>query len=212
MKKLLERLDKLIAEAYGLREQWRDINAKPDRYREEAGLSRTRWLRSCENFFEFASMPKFAEEFQAISRNQSHPSYQIAQLIGILQSAKDEIQAGFIFKIKYLLHADFFNSIVDQAEDLLRTGHKIPSAVLGRIVIEQWLKDEAEKAGIPINETDKAAVVNDRLKNEKIFSIPRWRQVQSFLDIGNSAAHGRPDDFADDDVRRMMEFIRTTSP
>ena len=174
MKELLDRLDKLISDGYGLREQLRNYNSQADSAREEGALNKTRWLRSCLNFFGYVSMPKFEEEFKFIAKSlkksyAENPSFTIAELIGVLQSAKEEIKAGFVFTIKYLLHADFFDSLIDQAEELFHKGHIIPATVLGRIVIEQWLKDEGEKNNIYIADTDKDSVINDRLKNKNIF-------------------------------------------
>ncbi len=209
MKKLLDRVGKLIAEGYRLREEWRGLSGRRERDREEANLSRARWLTSCSNFFGVVGLPEYAGRFRALEMGPwGNPCDVLAKLTGVLQSARDEIETGFIFKIKYLLHADLFASIVDQAEELIGTGHRIPSAVLGRIVIERWLRDEAEKAGIEVGEEEKASVVNNQLKNGGVFSTPKWRQVQGLLDVGNSAAHGKTDEFEDADVVRMVEFIR----
>ncbi len=209
MKKLLGRVDKLIAEGYRLREEWRGLSGRAERNREEAVRSRARWLLSCNNFFEVCELRRYGGRFEEMEvGGWQHPCDVFARLIGILESARDEIKEGLVFKVRHLLHADLFSSLVEQADELLQTGHKIPAAVLGRIVIERWLGDEAEKAGVGLSEGEKASVVNDRLKKEGAFSTLRWRQVQGSLDVGNLAAHGKMDEFEDADVRRMVEFIR----
>ncbi len=36
---------------------------------------------------------------------------------------------------------------------------------------------------------------------------PKWRLIQSFLDVGNAAAHGKETEFKPADVTRMLDFI-----
>jgi len=206
MKKLLDRLDVLIEQGANLREKFRGIEGKNDKEREQAGLARSDWVSSCEHVLKYAGMELHATEFRGYRSNKSYPSYQIAQLLGVIQSARNEIEAGLVGKLRYLVHADFFDKIIDQAAELHRTGHMVPAAVLGRIVIEQWIRDEAEKEGIPDYDKEKASVLNDALKKSGHFSVPKWRQVQSFLDVGNSAAHGKTSEFNADDVKRMLDF------
>ena len=208
--KLLDRLEKVIEEGNLLKEALRKFLIADDKYREELAQNLTKWTMSCNNFFDFASLPSFGKQFTSIEHEGNpYSPYTIGQLVGVLESARDEINSGFVSKLKYIMHADIFESTVDQAESLLQTGHSIPAAVLGRIIIEEWIKDEAEKAGIAYTLSDKAAVINDRLKNGGVFSTPKWRQIQSLLDVGNSAAHGRTSEFSEDDVKRMIDFIRS---
>jgi len=214
MDKFTSRLNTLIETGYHLRNQMRNFSSKPYTEREQAAQSKVRWLQSCYNFFDYVPMPIFADKFRQISKSLEesyldNPSFTVAELIGVLESARDEISTGFAFKIKYLLHAEFYDSIIDQAENLFKFGHIIPAAVLGRIIIEQWLKDEAEKNNINIEDTDKASVINDRLKTAKIFSTPKWRQIQSLIDVGNAAAHGKSDEIEDSSIKLMFEFIRS---
>lgn len=134
---------------------------------------------------------------------------EIAHVAGVLESARDCLAAGFVGKLKHLIHAEMFDSLLQQAEALLKAGHTIPAAVLGRIVIEDWLRDQAEKAGITVAVNEKASVINDSLKKAGVITASRWRQVQSYLDIGNAAAHGRSSEITMEDVGRQLEFAKT---
>ncbi len=209
VKKLLDRANELLADGDVLREQYRvDADEQGQEQKEDVHVNGTRWLRSCEHFFDVALMPTFEEKFREITAEGWLSPWTLARLVGIVQSARDELEKGFMFKIKHLVHADLFDSLVGQAEALLEEGHRIASGVMGRIVIEQWLGDEAEKTGIALSGDEKASAVNDRLKKEGVFSKPKWFQIQGLLAVGNSAAHGKTDEFEDGDVRRMLEFIR----
>jgi hypothetical protein len=168
----------------------------------------TRWVESSRSILKFAGMKDHLARFDNIERRHYSIGEGFSEFLGVLESAHDDIEAGFIFELKHLLHADFFGSLQEQAADLLRAGHKIPAAVLGRIVIERWLFDEADRSGIKLPENAKASKVNEELKRASIFSTPRCQQIQGFLAVGNSAAHGKFDDFTDNDVSLMLEFIK----
>jgi flavin-dependent dehydrogenase len=100
-----------------------------------------------------------------------------------------------------------FETMAEQAKGLLESGHTVPAAVLGRIVLERWLRDQAEKAGIEVAKDAKASMVNESLKRASIFTTPKWRQVQVYLDIGNAAAHGDEKGFTRAEVEKLLEFI-----
>jgi hypothetical protein len=209
IKKTIDRLEELIERWKTIQENVRAIEMKTDIEREQLRSKWERCLQSTKNILRYSQLEEFLERIDEIMKNKSYDSFKAAWVIGVLQSAQDELSRGFFGKIKYLLHADFFDSVVDQAKELLRTGHRIPSAVLSRVIIEQWLRDIAEKESISAFDTEKLSNLNNSLKKSGTFSTPKWRQVQSFLDVGNSAAHGKDDEFEDDDIQRMIDFIKT---
>ena len=134
-------------------------------------------------------------------------SWAIARVTGLLQSATECLERGFAGKLKRLLHAEMFDSLASQSRELLQKGHRIPAAVLGRIAIEDWLRDEAEAAGVPNYASVKASTLNEALRAAGVFPQPKWRHIQSLLDIGNAAAHGSEAEFTNDDVTRLITFV-----
>ena len=76
-------------------------------------------------------------------------SWKLPQLVGLIKSVKECIEYGVTSKLKHLLHAEMFDSLVSQAKGLLETGHKVPAAVLLRIVLERWLRNQGDHAGLP---------------------------------------------------------------
>jgi len=158
---------------------------------------------------EHAGLETFLSEWVTIVSDGGDPSWKLPLLGGILESARECFESGLTGKFRHLLHAEMFDSLVAQAKELLQTGHKIPAAVLCRIVIERWLRDQGDKAAVPNWETAKASSVNDGLRNAGVFSTPKWRQVQSLLDVGNAAAHGSESEFIGADVGRMIDFAES---
>ncbi len=208
MQKILTRLAELIAEGQALTDAWRDPNAGDDEQRRDRAQRTARWHESCKHVLTYVELADLRQTFIDTTQNEAYPAYQLSQLVGVMESARDEVAAGFVGDIRYLLHADIFDSLVEQSDELSRQGHLVPAAVLGRIVIERWLYDEADRHGVAVADDDKSSSVNDRLKKERVFATAKWRRVQGFLDVGNAAAHGKTDEFNESDVHQMLDFIR----
>jgi hypothetical protein len=214
LKKLSDRIQKNIEEGNGISEHWRTLQPGTDQQREELARRTARWLGSCHYLLEFLHCGTYCEDFRKIealySRQGLNP-YSIGELIGVLEGVLDEVENGFLGKLTHLIHAELYFSVLEQAEMLFQAGHLAPAAVLGRIIIERWLKDEAEKVGIDVAVGEKASVINDKLQKAQEFSTPRWRLIQWCLDIGNAAAHGRIDQYTVKDVEQVLQFLKANS-
>ena len=170
-----------------------------------------RWMTNCESVIQFAALPTYLTKFFEAQRGRASDSWKIAQVAGLLQSAIDMLEGGFIGNLRTLVQAEILDSVVDQADSLLKSGHVLPAAVLSRVVLERWLRDQAGSSGIPEADTARASTLNDKLKKAGKLSTTKWRQIQGGLDVGNAAAHGKVDEFSRDDVIRLLVFVRGIS-
>lgn len=198
-------MTKLIRDAEALLRDWEELTNDK---RGDLERRSTRWTMSGRQVLTHAGLSDFLEEFNTIARDEFN-GWQISRLVGVVESAKECVEHGVVSKLKYLLHAEMFDSVVEQTKGLLNSGYKIPAAVLLRITIERWLRDEGEKAGVKDWKTAKASSVNDGLRTAGVFSTAKWRQVQSLMDVGNAAAHGNEGEFKETGVRRMIDFVET---
>ena len=203
MRKVLHFLDSLVEEGVNLEA----LHDAPSERRIEGGFTRRyrRWKQSVLEVLGYLGLERYVRAVDS-AFNMAR-STEISEVTGLVESARDLIGNGFVGDIRHLLHAEMFESMAGQAKGLLAGGHAIPAAVLGRIVIEGWLRDQAEKAGVDILKDAKASTVNESLKKASVFSVPKWRQVQVYLDIGNAAAHGDEASFSPADVEKLLQFI-----
>lgn len=130
--------------------------------------------------------------------------------IALMEGAKEEIEKGFLYKIEHLISIDFFESVIEQAEYLLDKGFKDPAAILGRVIIENTLKDIARRENITFSDKIKLATLNENLWKNSIYAKNVWRMVQAQIDLGNFAAHGDFDKYNDKAVRNMLTWIKET--
>ena len=168
-----------------------------------------KWELSCLNILE-TTFGKDSEYYTRLSQVRKFGNRQAWVDYGIayMESAKEEIEKGFLYKIEHLISADFFDSILEHAEYLLSKGHKDPAAVLGRVVIEKTLRQIAERQNIVLPDKMKLADVNELLWKNQVYDKITWRLVQGHIDLGNFAAHGDFNKYDDNKVKDMLDWIK----
>lgn len=134
----------------------------------------------------------------------------MAVLRGILMSALNEVKSGFLYEIIHILSAEFFDNILDQSKELLNKGYKDPAAILGRVIIENTLKDLCKRNNIQLNEGEMASSLKEKLKNNNAFTLPQFKVCRTYIEIGNDAAHGNFDKYSQDDIKKMFEYIENS--
>lgn len=127
--------------------------------------------------------------------------------IAIMESAREEIEKGFLYEIKHLLVVDLFDSVLEQAEHLLENEFKDAAAILGRVIIENSLKAIAVKNKIELPEKIKLAELNTLLWKQEIYTKNIWRITQGHIDTGNFAAHGDFGKYDRKSVEDMLNWI-----
>jgi len=146
----------------------------------------------------------FAHLSAATKRTVEH-AYTVNKIIGILSGALNDLEGGFLAHQEQLIAALVFDSVLEQARHLTNSGFKDPAAVLCRVVVEESLRRLSRQNGL--QDSGKATVLNDVLRDSGRYNKPQWRVIQSWLDIGNSAAHGKFSEYDAASVIRMIDDI-----
>lgn len=117
----------------------------------------------------------------------------------------DDLENGFLIGQEFLLAGEIFDSVLEEAKELLNAGYKDPAAILGRVVLEDSLRRLARQE--QLDDTQKATKLNDDLKKAGRYNQVQWRQIQVWLDVGNNAAHGKFDQYSKEQVKEHIEGI-----
>ncbi len=132
-------------------------------------------------------------------------SYDIfKRLKSIFWAAKDDFCGGYMTSIKNLIQAEVFESELEQADELLKNGYKLASAVIAGVVIETALRDLCSKEGIVHGNLNK---MNTELYKAGAYNKLHQKKITALADIRNSAAHGKPEEFSEKDVESMIRDI-----
>jgi len=141
------------------------------------------------------------------SHNYSH----LAIITGLLRSMRHEISNGLITDINQLLRADIFADFLEMAEHLLDEKYKDASAVIIGSVLEDTLRKLAAANNIPILKDGKHLTIeplNTALAAAGIYNKLFQKQITSWADLRNKAAHGQYDQYDYNQVRMMLLFTQ----
>jgi len=209
-KRYVERLEELIAEGEALSQSEQPtknpgIKTIQDQKKLQA------WLTKVDNIIGKTfgqNSPQFKRK-KELFKGKTHYATQVRAIVGLLTGALDDLKKGFLVHQELLIAGEIFNSVLEQAKDFLDKGHKDVAAIYARIVVEERLKRMAKQAGC-LEESQKrkqASVLNDCLKKKGQYGEPQRSDIQAWLAIGNSAAHGKFDEYDPEQVRIMLEGI-----
>ncbi len=172
---------------------------------DEAGLNA--WLVKLKNIIEvtFGQGSPHHRQMLELTSQAIARVYEVQAIQGLLIGALDDLESGFLVGQEFLIAGEVFDSVLEEARHLNQSGHKDPAAVLARVVLEDALKRIARSEGV--NDNQRVSQVNDELRKLGRYPQPQWRLIQAWLDVGNAAAHGRFNEYSDEDVQRLIEDV-----
>ena len=110
-----------------------------------------------------------------------------------------------------LVRADVFADFLEMAEYLIQQGYKDPAAVLIGGVLEEHLRGLCGPRGIDVTVSGrpkKVDAMNAELTGAGAYNKLDQKVVTAWLDLRNNAAHGKYDQYNDDQVRSMLAGVR----
>ena len=132
----------------------------------------------------------------------------VADIVGILKGVQHEIQNGLLINFRSLTQAEIFSDFLEMAEYLLGEGYKDASAVLLGAVLEDSLRKIADSNGI---ETLKAngkplsmEPLNVSLRKKEAYGPLVQKQITSWANLRNDAAHGHYDRYDAEQTKQML--------
>jgi len=165
------------------------------------------WLVKVENIVKttFGTDGAHYSQLAPILASDPERAYEVRKIVGILTGALDDLEGGYLRGQERLIAGEILDSVLEDARQLSEAGFKDAAAILARVVVEDALRRMCREAGL--SDDQKVAVLNDSLRDAGTYPKPQWRIIQSWLDIGNAAAHGKFDEYTADDVTRMIADV-----
>ena len=142
-------------------------------------------------------------------------SAQVLMVVGVAESLRSDLQAGYLRTLQEMVHADIFADFLDMADYLLDEGYKDAAAVIGGSSLESHLRQLCVKNNISVEVTTpsgkrpkKAEQMNGELSSASVCSKLDQKNVTSWLDLRNKAAHGRYSEYTKEQVGIFLVVIR----
>lgn len=142
----------------------------------------------------------------------------VRSCVALLKATKNDFEHDFLEALSTKIEAEISSDYLGQAERLLRDGRSgqhehIPAAVLAGAVLERGLRTLCDSQTPPISTVKpngEPMTMNpliDELKKAGIFNELRAKELRSWADTRNAAAHGEFQKFNREQVERMLDGI-----
>lgn len=153
--------------------------------------------------------PHFAAAKELESKRAAWDHSLANEMYGVLSSAFDAWDRGYVFDIKQLAEAEVEASLMDQAEELLSKNYYQPAAVLAGSVLEQHLRSMCPSHDVdPIGANGKPLTLeplNGALRKVDAYDANTQKLITSLGGIRNSAAHTGT--ATPDEARRIVQEV-----
>ena len=145
---------------------------------------------------------------------QMHSNYydHVAQIGGIFKAVKHDVDSGMLIDFRRLVQAELFSDFLEMAEYLLNEGYKDASAVLLGAVLEDALRKTSDARGLDTSKANgrplSMEAMNVKLAKDGAYNALVKKQVTSWSNLRNDAAHGRYEEYDTGQVKQMMFFVQ----
>lgn len=142
----------------------------------------------------------------------------IRSCVAFLKATRNDLEHGFLESLSGQIESEISADYLGQAERLLKEGSSgqheyVPAAVLAGAVLERGLKTLCDNQTPPIStvkEKGEPMTMNpiiEELKKAGVFNELKAKQLRSWADIRNAAAHGKWEKFSRQDVEMMLAGV-----
>ena len=148
-----------------------------------------------------------SQHFQQFEKNETGytTNYTIFKsLKAVFLAAKEDFEGGYLSSMRALVQAEVFDSELEQAKELLNSGYSTAAAVVAGVVLETALRELCDKEAISHGKLDK---MNTDLAKAGVYNKLMQKRITALADIRNSAAHGKPNEFTEQDVTDMIRDV-----
>lgn len=152
-------------------------------------------------------------EYRKYNTHSLHSDYyrHLVVMYGALEAVKYELENGLLDKLTGLIQADIFADFLEMGEHLLKGGYKDAAAVIIGSVLEDSLRKLCVVNGVKTkNDKGKNLTIeplNIELVRAEIYNQLVKKQITSWADLRNNAAHGHFDEYDSNQVQNMLQFV-----
>lgn len=133
---------------------------------------------------------------------------QFRQQVAIIKAVSRRFESS-LFDLRQLVQADLFDSEIDAAEELARSGYYRAGGAVAGVVLEKHLGQVCVNHNITFRKKRLTiADFNDALKNGKVIDTATWRFIQHLGDIRNLCDHKKSADPTKEQANDLIQGVR----
>ena len=153
----------------------------------------------------------YKEFYEAANSNYE---YNVNESLSILAAISFEIHNDWLGNLKKLVTAELFSDFLEMSKYLLDEGYKDAAAVMIGSTLEEQLRQISLSNSIEITTTKdgkeipkKANLINAELYKANIYGSLTNKNITSWLDLRNKAAHGQYSEYSNEEVKLMYQGV-----
>jgi len=131
----------------------------------------------------------------------------VVRAFGVLKAVKYDFENGYLENYKKLIEAEVFDDFIEQSKYLLDSGYYQAAAVIAGCVLEDSLRKLCDKNEIEVTKRPSMETMNSNLAKKGIYNKFIQKKLTALADLRNKAAHGKWEEFNQDDVDDMIKQI-----
>jgi len=122
----------------------------------------------------------------------------------VFMAAKEDFEGGYLTSIRSLVQAEVFDSELEQAEELVKSGYVVAAAVIAGVVLETALRELCDRSEISYGSLNK---MNADLTKAGVYNKLVQKRITALADIRFCAAHGKLAEFTTQHVSTMIRDV-----
>ena len=153
----------------------------------------------------------YSAQMQLVLQTEAGPWNQLSSMVGVAKALSHDLTKGYLRSFEELIHSSIFADFLEMADYLADNGYKDASAVVAGSTLEGHLRKMALKAGIAVSSekgSKSAGTLNAEIAKAGGYSKLEEKNVTAWLHLRNSAAHGRYNEYNQDQVKMLISGVR----
>jgi hypothetical protein len=127
--------------------------------------------------------------------------------VAILETVLARFDSSLL-DIRSIVQADLFDSEIDAARELLKSGFLRASGVIAGVVLERHLSEVCANHKVSIHKKNPTiADFNDGMKNADVIDVPTWRSIQHLGDLRNLCGHNKEREPRKEEVAELIDGV-----
>jgi hypothetical protein len=156
----------------------------------------------------FDAKSVYVQTIKNLNDDEDIYRYFCEHYLGIIKAIKDDLTSD-LFNVKALIEAEMFDDFLSQAEYLIDSNYYQPAAVIIGCVLEDGLRKLCFKHDIELSNRPKLDLMNSQLAKQGVISKQTQKFITAYSDLRNQAAHGKWNEFTQEDVERFIDWTRS---
>jgi hypothetical protein len=155
-----------------------------------------------EDYLQGLTITRSWDKAKLVGPDAAIPCFQ--QQLNILKSISRRFESS-LFNIRQLVQADIFDSELDAARELIKSGFLRAAGAMAGVVLEKHLAQVCASHNLSISKkAPHISDFNDILKHNDVIDIAVWRFIQHLGDIRNLCDHNKNKEPTDEEVRDLI--------